>query len=338
MTSPYANWPTGIKTESDAFAGMPPRRSGSRDHHSPYGTYPPAETHRGMASRTGMRPHSSSTSSLMGAMGPDAAQIVGTRTSVTPPSGMTLPSWNPSPTSSSSYMGPDDMSTYMGMSGGGHVGTFAPNAQYSDMFVSPETSPRGFEYPGSMIVSPAPTPAPRGSHSPQDKDIEINRLRQRIRELELVSGSDRLRIRELEAEVSRGVYHGGLPSPMPTPHPRLSFQEEWRARTNARAKLYCSLNRAGNALCAWHDSQALFEESLSRHKVGSYHPGENVRMDPALRNPLLKLLQERYGYQDGDFERDPVTGNWIEGEGAAYWEQQVASGAHMRRRQDSERR
>ncbi|KAF8431543.1 hypothetical protein L210DRAFT_3361543, partial [Boletus edulis BED1] len=71
----------------------------------------------------------------------------------------------------------------------------------------------------------------------------------------------------------------------------------WKARTDARIRLFCSLNRAGNALCSWHDSrrerraypprmappgclncgctydEALFEESLSRHGVGSYHPG-----------------------------------------------------------------
>jgi hypothetical protein len=34
-------------------------------------------------------------------------------------------------------------------------------------------------------------------------------------------------------------------------------------------------------------------------------------MDPALRTPLLKLLEWRYGYRDGDFDRDPTTGQWI---------------------------
>lgn len=38
------------------------------------------------------------------------------------------------------------------------------------------------------------------------------------------------------------------------------------------------------------------------------------------------LLQTRYGYRDGDFERDPRTGNWLEGEGAEKWEQKAASG------------
>ena len=39
--------------------------------------------------------------------------------------------------------------------------------------------------------------------------------------------------------------------------------------------------------------EAQFEESLARNGVGAFHPGDYVRMDPALRNPLLKLLEER---------------------------------------------
>ncbi len=55
--------------------------------------------------------------------------------------------------------------------------------------------------------------------------------------------------------------------------------------------------------CGCTYEEALFEESLSRHGVGAYLPGDSVRMDPNLRNPLLKLLKQRYGYRDGDFER-----------------------------------
>ncbi|KAG8833298.1 hypothetical protein FRC18_003768 [Serendipita sp. 400] len=132
--------------------------------------------------------------------------------------------------------------------------------------------------------------------------------------------------------------------------PTEDFAASWRARTDARIKRFCALNRAGNALCAWHDSrrerraypprqappgylncgctndEALFEESLARHGVGSYHPGEMVRMDPALRNPLLKLLQTRFGYVDGDFERDAQNGLWLEGEGAELWENILPTG------------
>ena len=83
--------------------------------------------------------------------------------------------------------------------------------------------------------------------------------------------------------------------------------------------------------CGCSFEEALFEESLARHDVGSYHPGENVRMDPALRNPLLKLLKQRYGYRDGDFERDPITGTWVEGEGPAIWETRALSGNSKKR-------
>ncbi|ELU36801.1 hypothetical protein AG1IA_09168 [Rhizoctonia solani AG-1 IA] len=63
--------------------------------------------------------------------------------------------------------------------------------------------------------------------------------------------------------------------------------------------------------CGCTFNEALFEQALAAHGVGSYYPGESVRMDPALRTPLLKLLEWRYGYRDGDFDRDPVTGQWI---------------------------
>jgi len=78
-----------------------------------------------------------------------------------------------------------------------------------------------------------------------------------------------------------------------------AFQDSWTARTEARMKIFCEPNRAGNCLCAWHDSrrerrayppnmappgqlncgctaeEVLFEESLARHGVGSDDPGEN---------------------------------------------------------------
>ena len=172
------------------------------------------------------------------------------------------------------------------------------------------------------------------------------------------------RVRELEAENSRtkAALMNGKASTSPRNAPRSpTFLAGWKARTDARKRIFCSLNRAGNALCAWHDSrrerraypprnappgylncgctheQALFEESLSRHGVGSYLPGESVRMDPALRNPLLQLLESRYGYKDGDFDYDPVSENWKEGESPLTWEQKAQSGAVVRRRPDPDR-
>lgn len=207
-----------------------------------------------------------------------------------------------------------------------------------------------------MSVSPPPTVTPnialsRSRGSQERLEDEVRALRARVRELEQKYYSAQDKARELEGELARVTYGAsGLPTPVASPAVSASFNDGWRSRTEARFKLFCALNRAGNALCAWHDSrrerrahpprmappghlncgctydEALFEESLARHGVGSYHPGENVRMDPALRNPLLKLLQERYGYRDGDFERDPVTGDWIEGEGPKRWEAKAASG------------
>lgn len=261
-----------------------------------------------------------------------------------------------------------------------------PTSGYSESFNAyPQT--RGATTPAPSLVIPqlahipsgrGPIPitpttvVPGGNRSHRSSsDDELRYLRNKVRELELVNESARLRIRELENELahpaSGPLYPSsssisGLPAPAPQLPASPSFAASWKARTDSRIKLFCSLNRAGNALCAWHDSrrerrahpprmappghlncgctfeEALFEESLSRHDVGSYHPGENVRMDPALRNPLLNLLQKRYGYKDGDFERDPVTGNWLDGEGPGPWEARALAGISSHRKHRAEER
>ena len=233
----------------------------------------------------------------------------------------------------------------------------------------------------SNTSAPAP-PAPAPMDTPPDD--ELAQLRTKVRELEFVNDLVQLRVVELENEraklmtggsdskSSSGSSSGSSPSRSSTllggsdgtpPPSDPDFAGSWEKRTEARVKRFCSLNRAGNALCAWHDSrrerraypprmappgtlncgctfeEALFEESLSRHKVGSYLPGETVRMDPALRNPLLSLLQWRYGYKDGDFERDPASGRWVEGEGAGVWQHKPvggATGAARRKHSDTE--
>ncbi|KAH9974026.1 hypothetical protein BGW80DRAFT_1205274 [Lactifluus volemus] len=222
---------------------------------------------------------------------------------------------------------------------------------------------------GSITITPT-TAVPAGPRPNRSSDDELRYLRNKVRELELINESARLRIRELENELANPAAGSlcssssvsGLASAAAQIPPSPSFSASWKARTDARTKLFCSLNRAGNALCAWHDSrrerrthpprmappghlncgctfdEALFEESLSRHDVGSYHPGESVRMDPALRNPLLSLLQKRYGYKDGDFERDPVTGNWLEGEGPVPWEARALAGISSHRKHRAEER
>ncbi|CAE6465723.1 unnamed protein product [Rhizoctonia solani] len=164
---------------------------------------------------------------------------------------------------------------------------------------------------------------PRAEQTKNDQLASSNEeLRRRVAELE---SEKRKLIAENASRVAKSV------GP--------EFQQGWDARTAARIKHFFSVDHNGNISCAWHDSrrecrvypphiappghlncgctyeEGLFEESLARHGVGCYHPGESVRMEPALRNPLLKLLQHRFGYQDGDFERDPQTGLWVEGEG-----------------------
>ena len=197
----------------------------------------------------------------------------------------------------------------------------------SNVFTHPRSAP-SFD-PLSLNISSPPTP---GSVAPAaSPSQELEQLRQRARELEIINQFATARVEELEKERSTLRQRGTDGAPVPN----AEYLAEWDARTEARKRQYCSPNRAGNALCAWHDSrrerrayparmappnhlncgctftEALFEQALASHGVGSYYPGESVRMDPALRTPLLKLLEWRYGYRDGDFDRDPVTGQWI---------------------------
>lgn len=209
-----------------------------------------------------------------------------------------------------------------------------------------------------MNMHNTPSPPDAFTSSPS----EAVRLRQMIHELQSQNQELGARVEQLQTEVTAARF--AQASTMATPadsnfglsvhgQGRATPQTEasWRRRTDARVRKFCAPNRAGNALCAWHDTrrerraypprmappgtlncgctieEALFEESLARHGVGSYLPGDTVRMDPALRNPLLRLLQTRYGYRDGDFERDPVTGQWHENEGPEHWEAELQRGA-----------
>ncbi|KDN46928.1 hypothetical protein RSAG8_04005, partial [Rhizoctonia solani AG-8 WAC10335] len=226
----------------------------------------------------------------------------------------------------------------------------------SNVFAHPRSAP-SFD-PMSLNISSPTTPASTAP-STTSSSQELEQLRQRARELEIINQFATARVEELEKERAtyrqrareleiinqfatarveelekeRATYRQrGIDGTLPIT-PELSA--EWDSRTEARKRQYCSPNRAGNALCAWHDSrrerrayparmappnhlncgctynEALFEQALAAHGVGSYYPGESVRMDPALRTPLLRLLEWRYGYRDGDFDRDPATGQWI---------------------------
>jgi len=242
-----------------------------------------------------------------------------------------------------------------------------PSTSYSEFTSRPgptASTPPDIILPPVSLPLTGPHSAPvRSSMRKETVEEELRFLRNRVRELEIETETANRRVRELHAALAAGypptgIHPSGLPSSVPNPPNMDAFQESWNARTNARIRKYCSLNRAGNALCAWHDSrrerraypprmappghlncgctfeETLFEESLTRHGVGSYRAGESVRMDPALRNPLLKLLKQRYGYKDGDFERDPVTGTWVEGEGPAFWETRTLPGSSKKRPDD----
>lgn len=189
-----------------------------------------------------------------------------------------------------------------------------------------------------------PSTSSSGSQSPysrEDPESELRHLRKKVKDL-------RKALIEARSAVSSGITLSA--------NGAQTSCSGWKRRTDARKKLFCSVNRAGNALCAWHDSrrerrqfpprnapqgmlncgctheEALFEESLSRHGVGGYFPGESVRMDPELRRPLLKLLQKRYGYKDGDFDHDPQTMEWYPDQDPDNWERQAHSGASGRMR------
>jgi len=206
----------------------------------------------------------------------------------------------------------------------------------------------------AMAFTGTPTPVNSYSPSPEDRSNNdlVRRLQRRVQELEAECGRAKSALEAMRNTTS----HNSSSAPRHS----TAFMTSWAARTEARKKYFCSLNRAGNALCSWHDSrrerrvypprnappgvlncgctfdQALFEDSLSRHGVGSYNPGEAVRMDPSLRNALLKLLEERYGYKDGDFEHNPHTERWDDDESPAAWEKKAQNGP-VRRRNDADR-
>ena len=133
--------------------------------------------------------------------------------------------------------------------------------------------------------------------SSSDASDEVRRLRQRIHELEREINRSKSTI-----EILRNMM-ASSDLPIASSSQTASFQSpSWHARAEARKQIGCSLNRAGNALCAWHDphrkcrahslrnappghlncsctyEEALFEESPAHHGVASYLPGNMVHM------------------------------------------------------------
>jgi len=186
-------------------------------------------------------------------------------------------------------------------------------------------------------LSPAPSSCKFNASSPSSNVImPDDAMAERLKMLEDEKNALQHRLDSVLHDSSYSVHH---PDP--------EFCRDWDKRTKARLVLFCSRNRAGNSLCAWHDTrrerrefpprqapkgrlncgctedEALFEESLARHGIGAMRACEQVRLDSTLRTALLKLLQTRYNYKDGDFERDPTTGNWLPGDEAVVWEQKA---------------
>ncbi|KAJ7057764.1 hypothetical protein C8F01DRAFT_1151000 [Mycena amicta] len=297
-------------------------------NHSPYPMYPhttdSSDEHHRLSPSSG----SSGTSSLTGAIG--EASMSWSQGTMLPPH-----------------------SQYSGVPGPSFTEASGSAAYYQRDSPESLSPPSPFSVP--EFNNPFPTNyAPTASYPPvPPHDSEVRRLRKRLRDLEQTNHRAIEQIKVLESRLANAQQAS---PPMSASPPSSAFLASWKARTDARIREFCSLNRAGNALCAWHDSrrerrvhpprmapagylncgctyeEALFEESLTRHHVGSYLPGETVRMDPALRNPLLRLLQQRYAYRDGDFERDPRSGDWLPGEGPAHWEQGSAPNSRRDRR------
>lgn len=124
----------------------------------------------------------------------------------------------------------------------------------------------------------------------------------------------------------------------------IAHEDEMARRTEARvALLFPPSPMTGLTSCIWHSRHpelftyrapgtapadslncgcsiegALFEESLLRNGVIEMVAGQ-TSLDVALRGQLLELLKHRYNYRDGDFEIDPQTGDWVEGDGVQVW-------------------
>lgn len=249
--------------------------------------------------------------------------------------------------------------THRSSSMNGGMGQSSPTMAFTASY--PQSAPANHIVFGTHGMTLHGTPSPPSNFagpSSSSSASEAEKLRQYIRDLQAQNQELSSRVEQLQGEVNaaRIEQASRLMAPgdsLADPSYNLTgrhIDDSWRRRTDARIRKFCSPNRAGNALCAWHDTrrerraypprmappgtlncgctvnEALFEESLARHGVGSYLPGDSVRMDPALRNPLLHLLEKRYGYRDGDFEREPLTGQWTENEGPERWETELQRG------------
>ncbi|KAG9101289.1 hypothetical protein FS749_008261 [Ceratobasidium sp. UAMH 11750] len=120
----------------------------------------------------------------------------------------------------------------------------------------------------------------------------------RIRELEQLNERARRRIAELEEEKVADILRR-------TPHQKAVDICAWHAHHGQDPAQPPKIAQAGVLKCGCTLQEALFEESLARYGVGSMYLDAKM-MDPTLRRPLLQLLQKRYNYIGGEFERAEV--------------------------------
>ncbi|QRV94509.1 hypothetical protein RhiJN_22527 [Ceratobasidium sp. AG-Ba] len=121
----------------------------------------------------------------------------------------------------------------------------------------------------------------------EDLQAEFVAVRARIRELELSNDAAERRIAELEHEKANTEYAEGSITVC-----------AWHAHHGHQPTQSA---KPGHLGCGCTIQEALFEESMARHGVGSMY-SEAPMMDPTLRKPLLQLLQRRYHYVDGSLE------------------------------------
>ncbi|KAG8738558.1 hypothetical protein FRC10_006683 [Ceratobasidium sp. 414] len=131
-----------------------------------------------------------------------------------------------------------------------------------------------------------------------DLQDEFAAAHARIRELEVLNEHTRRRIAQLEEGKLADANAARR-----TPHRNAVEICAWHAY-NGQDPTQPTPNMAqpGDLKCGCTLQEALFEESLARYGVGSIH-AEGVMMEPALRRSLLHLLQKRYHYTSGEFER-----------------------------------
>ncbi|KAG8697908.1 hypothetical protein FRC08_006244 [Ceratobasidium sp. 394] len=136
----------------------------------------------------------------------------------------------------------------------------------------------------------------------------------RIRELEQLNERTRQRIAELEEEKVADILRR-------TPHQNAVDICAWHAHHGQDPAQPPKMAQPGILKCGCTLQEALFEESLARYGVGSMYLDAKMMVrlvvhlcswmlirskDPALRRPLLQLLQKRYNYISGEFERAEV--------------------------------